>query len=307
MQDPYLTADIYLKIKDDLGNIISGAKIYLFDNEGDYLAAAASGNTTSAIDSLTSIASNPGVLMQLQSINDHWVLVKFFDNIRSVTLSNEGLSSIISKHQLGDIAYVTINLQPLDANIVFYSPITVPQFDTITVKIGTLTQKIEQPSVPAPTAANQTPSVTFKLPPGDYTWQATSQNGCRWTGTVTLVRGNTVIVPGFSDCNNTKVIFFSQYAGGPSTFQKGSVDIKVDNILIGNLGSYTSVTPGCTGTPANTIIVYLDPSVSHTYQALSVSPPLGQTACGWSGILNGLTPGGCFFVNLTPNLAINCP
>ncbi|MFN0049842.1 MAG: hypothetical protein ACKVOU_12035 [Cytophagales bacterium] len=203
---PSLTT-IKFQLLDDNANKVSGATIYLFNSLTDWQESKLARKPINANDSIGSI--NGEASINIDPNSDSYLLVIYKEPQRKVTLLNVAYDSVITKLPKNIDITVLIRLQAVDGNLGFFtndkqltSPITIKLLNRST------TYRLESRRDSVPKFASEVGQIAVNLPPGTYSFQATNQNGCSWTGTQTLTIGGFNKI-NLSGCKAGEVAFYA--------------------------------------------------------------------------------------------------
>jgi hypothetical protein len=287
-------ASLLIKVVDNNGNQIDSARITIFDSYQQYQKATVSKNNPKyALDSIYSKSNNEVTLLADPYI-EHWILVTFNDTAQQKFLSSELTMSKVEKLQSCSDYHITIKLEPLGANVAFYttSGINLPiyvQFNNV------LDSLIDSTSVtPTDPATPGSPKeLVFPVKAGTYQYQAFSKDGCTWTGQVTVTDGQFTTIH-LVPCQRAVLAFYYNASSAIPTAKQTGIDIFIDNnpTPVGTLnGPYAgpTLTTSCPPAANNVLYIYLEPGVSHSYKAVS-QPGANGTPCIWSSGTPVLTP-----------------
>ncbi|NEU06888.1 hypothetical protein GZH53_01065 [Flavihumibacter sp. R14] len=155
--------------------------------------------------------------------------------------------------------------------------------------VGSILENLKGPRFIGPTV----PAVVAILSPGTYNYQAESENGQKWEGSVTLINGkSTELILGRSnaksiDANESNLIFYSPITNSGGPF----IDVYLDGEYIGHtLSNYDpSIVDLCTAKWAVSVI---KPKGTYSYTASS------HTGKKWSGSVTAAGAGDCCIIKL---------
>lgn len=277
-------------VQDDLGNTITGAKVGFFDNEGAYQNAVNNNDISGATDTLTTTGSLDSV--SLEGGKEHWVYIQYFDNIRNMLLSNLGISSQIDKLQKSSEVIAKLFIGPQTGNVTFW---TFPgNYLPVRISCGPMSDTLFTNVTVAPTGPGDPNTSNFTMPSGIYPYYAVSDNGCVWTGQVTVNKGGFHPIQ-LSPCIRGRITFVA-----PSyNAAHGPITVALDNNdFLGALngpGSYSclSATSSAAGSGGGDFITVTRDQNNYTYIAKSQ-----DNACVWTG---------SFSINSDTCLVINLP
>jgi hypothetical protein len=287
-------ANLIITVLDRNGNKVNNAAVNIFDSFENYETARVNKNNSSYAIDTASTKANGEANVLTNSYTDHWILVSYYDKTLQTYMSSELTTSKLAKLQACSDYYLTITVQPLGGVVSFWAstglniPIVV-QFNNVldTLLKSTPTAPVDASTPGAPYEA------VYGVKAGTYPYQATSQDGCSWQGSVTVTDGQFLPVQ-LAACQRAVLAF---YYNGSSTIPTAKVPI---TIYIDNnptpAGTLTAPFTGSvlssscpSGSPGNNVLyVYLEPGVSHTYKAVS-SPGANSTPCIWSGTTSVLS------------------
>jgi hypothetical protein len=262
---------INFKIYDDNQILITGAKVYLFDNEQSYTTALATNNPVSySIDS--AISSITAITFKLKAETNYWILVSYNDVTRTLTLSNSGISSQLDKFAKGSIVNSNISIGPSNANVSFWTaagnqvPISI-HFN------GQIIDLTNNSLTAAPLAPGDPGALNFQVPPGIYPYYAVGLNNCVWTGSLNVQAGTFTPVQ-LNQCDRGVVSFYTPVASSANTYP---ISVVLNNL--DNAGSVAGAYPSFVcGDPANAnvLTVFREPG-TYTYVAKS-----NDGRCTWT-------------------------
>jgi hypothetical protein len=277
-------AALYIIIVDNNGQKIGKALITLFDTYENYQKATASkNNPIYAQDSIRSVGGGSEVFMYADPYKEHWILATYYDSTQQKFLSSELTTSKINKLQSCSDYHIQINLEAVGGTVAFWTsaslnlPIKI-QFNKVIDSLQGFTSVAPTDPI-TPGAPGE---LLFPVKAGTYEYQASSKDGCAWTGQVTVKDGQFVTVE-LQPCARALVAFYFSSASAIPT-NKQSIDVYVDNdpTPVGTLTVPAGTpTTSCSGFP-NVLYVYLEPGVSHVYKAVSTVGSNG-VPCFWSG------------------------
>jgi hypothetical protein len=276
-------ATIIFKVNDDLGMRVYGAKVYLFDNYQAYLNGV-SNHTGFAIDS--AISAPAGDTFKLTASKNYWVLVTYFDIVRSLKLSNVGSSSQLDKLTKGSVVNATIFIGPSNANVSFWSDNS--NLFPIAVHFNGQIDSLYNPLTLAPTIPNDPNAINYNVTKGTYPYYAVGKNGCVWAGSLKLSNGTLTPVQ-FNGCTSGMVHFYTPQTSRPSIFPSTVVLDIFDNAGTVN-GPMT--TYSCTSGPSNNVVSISRPAGTYTYAIRTA-----DNACTFTGSFT-ITPNSCQVVQL---------
>jgi hypothetical protein len=278
-------AALYITVVDNNGVKIGKALITLFNSYQNFQSAVASKNNPKyAIDSIRSVSGSE-VFLYADPYVEHWILVTYYDSVQQKFLSSELTISQIDKLQSCSDYHIQINLEIVGGNVAFWTssginlPIVV-QFNNVTDTLldSTGVQPVNSITPGAPK------ELQFPVKAGTYEYQASSKNGCAWTGQVTVKDGQFVTVKLEPCVRAVLAFYFTSFSTIPAN--KQNISVYIDNnptpagiITTPFAGSILSTS--CP-TVSNVLYVYIEPGVTHTYKAVSTAGSNG-VPCFWSG------------------------
>ena len=287
---PNDAAFLYFRVVDNNGNSVGKAQISLFDSYRNYEDGVSSKNDPQyAQDTILSISGSE-VFLMADPYKEHWILVTYYDSTQQKFLSSQLTTSKIDKLQSCSDYHLKINIEPVGGTVAFWtsSGINLPiivQFNNVTDTLTDSTS-VQPVNIGSPGSPKE---LTFPVKAGTYQYQASSADGCAWTGEITVKDGQFVTVK-LEPCPRAVLAFYyNSISAIPSS--KQSIDIYIDNNPI-SMGKITAPASGTipTSCPAadNVLYLYLEPGVSHTYKAVSPAGSNG-TPCFWSGVTGVLS------------------
>jgi hypothetical protein len=267
-------AVIRFVVKDDLGNIVTGAKVSFYDNENTYQNGL-SNDLSGAVDTLTTTGGSDSVA--LEGGKEHWILITFFDPVRNLLLSNVGISSKINKLEKSSELIVTFFIVPVTGTVSFWS--TNRNKFPIRVTIGPVKDTIFAPTAVQPIGSGAPNAADISLPENTYSYYAIANNGCVWTGTVTVQKGGFYPIE-LTPCSVGRITFVAP------TFNTnhGPISIVLDNTdNIGSItasGNYTcsSLNSSAPGTGTGSFVTVTRDNNNYTYKATTA-----DNQCTWTG------------------------
>lgn len=292
---------IEVYVYNHLGVRVDSATVNIFDSFENYeLARLNNNNPSYAAHSFLS-KSTIRVPQVLDGNKDYWILATKDDIVNGLKLTTALKTQRMDKLTKGSIYYMNLYMEADGGNIAFWAANTTNLPITVKIKGVNYTLNGSTPTAPtSPTVPGPPNALIIPLAQGVYPYVATSANGCEWTGQIDLSNGE-FHTEQLETCNQVPITF---YVPGVAPFNKGNIDIKVDNVLVGSLtGAFGSGTPTCgAASGPGVLTVYVAAGISHSYQAQS---QLG--GCGWSGPVTSIPVGGCQLVPLNPDPVLNCP
>ena len=278
---------LFIKIIDNKGNKVQNARINIFESFEKYQTAIVyKNNPLFALDSVYS-DSTKAVNLFIDPYNDHWILVSYYDSTQLKYLSSELTTSKIDKLISCSDYHFTIILEPVGANVSFWTPsgINLPIDIKLDNKLDSLLDStlVAPINLITPAAPKQT---SFAVKAGTYQYQATSKQGCSWQGEFTVTDGEYLPIK-LEPCQRAFLAFYFTSASAIPT-PKQTLTIFIDNnpASIATLNGPTVVAPvNSCNSPSpvpNAVYVFLEPGVSHTYKVVS-GPGVNGIPCIWTG------------------------
>ncbi|MCU0429809.1 MAG: hypothetical protein MUF42_07520 [Cytophagaceae bacterium] len=266
-------------VKTTNGTPVGNARINIFENLQDYNAALSDSNQTPGYRSLLSMADGSATLDSVKPNLDQYILVSFLDSLNNQYLSNQNLSSILTKIPESTVIDLEIQIEPLSSNIAFFTLSPNVLAAPIIIRLNSMKDTLD---INAANAASVSPTSTDALiksvAPGFYTYQAFTSAGCTWTGSFTVVAGEFKKIQ-FDACNLAKVTFYFFDTAPTSSVNFGSYDVLVDGVKIGNLTNiHTNNGAPLCGSNDNvfSVTTFVDAGTAHTYQIKNSTSP-----CTW--------------------------
>ncbi|MFN3404914.1 MAG: hypothetical protein ACK40G_12515 [Cytophagaceae bacterium] len=259
-------------VVDESENVITGANVYFFNSQADYLNAVHQNNFSGAVASVITSGLLDSVL--LKSNREHWVFISWFDPVRNVFLTNVGVSAKIDKLQKGSVINAKFSIKQYHGLVSFWTRDgnTMP----IRININGVQQVLNTTMPGAPTSTGNSLASEFNLEEKEYSYYAIAANGCVWTGKVNVQNGGFFPIE-FSVCKRSRVAFIT------NSFNPvhGPINIVLDNnepigTINGN-GSFTCGT-GSQGTGTGSFVSVYRENNTYTYKATSA-----DNNCVWTG------------------------
>ncbi|MDX2197124.1 MAG: hypothetical protein NW207_11980 [Cytophagales bacterium] len=262
--------NLFFNVVDDNNKNVAGAQLYLFNTEADVNASIASMQALNAIDSTQSNSNATGTNAQFAISSDkmYWLYIKYNDNFRKLTLTNEGFSNTINKLPKDLDVTVKIRLSPINGNIAFWSPdvnifpITI-QFEKQTYNFATSGE---------PENALSPVGLIVNRRAGAFKYYAKNDHGCVWTGTIDLKKGEFKTIQ-IQKCSVGELVFWSEEIN--KTFMPITIILNNADTLA-TLNSYTS--GFVCGNTDNSILKTYREQGSYTYFATA-----SNGTCIWTG------------------------
>lgn len=210
-KDPIINFTVY----DDGGNVVTGARISVYGTDVDYANAVQTKNY--AVNRLiTGTSDNDGkVSLSFSAAAEYYVLVSYFDNTRFLNLSNITSGGYLDGRDLskGQVLSLSVTIVPDDGNIIFYTTnsnklpieISVSPFATTNATNYTLAGIYTLGSSPKPQNPN---TVSVYESPGTYKYYAKSTDGCVWSDTISVQKGEIRLV-NLSKCESATLSFYT--------------------------------------------------------------------------------------------------
>ncbi|MDX2188965.1 MAG: hypothetical protein SFY32_03805 [Bacteroidota bacterium] len=196
---------ITLNIRDDVGNKLTNAKVYLLATLRDYELAAGNFTGKYAIDS--TVSTNGVAVVNLNSNTSYWLYIQYNDEVRKLIFTNEGYSNAINDLPKNIDISVDVKLIPTSANVGFWSasdnvfPIQVVMIED--------TLLLQSPRNTAPTVASD-PNIVYKtIQKGTHTYYAKNALGCAWTGKFKVKSGDFLPIK-LEACELGTVVFWTR-------------------------------------------------------------------------------------------------
>ncbi|TAF77684.1 MAG: hypothetical protein EAZ53_01975 [Bacteroidetes bacterium] len=263
---------VYLDITllDDLDNLVSDAKVYVFNDKANYEKTSAAYIAINANDSTRSDANG---IAKIKIVNNQTLYLYIIKNeiVRNVVLTNEGQNNVINIASRNVNISIKIKLTPTNGNIAFYTfnngvfykipiEITLSGVSFNLKKSLTLTDF----AASVPTTVFETGVASHNSRFGTFKYQAKNADGCVWAGFVTLKRGEFLAVQ-LPKCERGKVNFSASTSVTDRPFP---ANISINGINVATLQNAVS-----------SFEYVLEPGF-YTY---FIQPNQATTDCIWTG------------------------
>lgn len=282
-------ASLSLTVSDDAGNLLTGARVALFENYQDYLAGSADYTFSGSIKSDTTI-NGKVILDNLASGKPYWICVHYRDYNRIpgtyIDLDNGETTRYLRNPLLkNSVTSASISLTPAFSVVTFWTGSQNMPALPVTLFIeknlaGTITGSFA--SAPAPFEPG---ALTVHVPKGIKAYSAKSQNGCAWKGEIHIKGGENLLVE-LPFCEAGIISFWTDDDNLP--------DLPVDVVLgindvAGQINNTHSAVPVCG--EAGVLSVVRAPGI-YTYRAYSTGGD-----CLWTGQVT-LNANDCVMIKL---------
>jgi hypothetical protein len=213
-QDFSPESEVQLVVKTDKGVVINGADIRIFESEETFLTAI----NTPGLDKINSTAriestKNGKAVFQLRPERPYLLLITYYDIERKMLYSNLGISSYINPLPSTTILYVQMKIKPYQGHVLFYTkdasklPISISLSNKTDANNNIILNKVYTGEAAKPSLQDSN-ILAFKRQPGSYTYSATSNDGCVWTGIINVAIDETSKIE-ITQCEKAYLTFFT--------------------------------------------------------------------------------------------------
>ena len=282
------TAELNITVINDLDQIVPGALVTVYNSSTGYEQAVATKNFSSALLSVPASANGISRLV-LDPNTRYYFLITYFDASRNLNLSNFGLSGVINPLPTRSKTYIEAKIRPDDANLIFYT--TVPGYNPIAINVAasknytnknfTLTGVYTGTNEPNVNSIN---AVRVTRDPGIYTYYAKSSNGCVWSGSISIERGQQKAID-LNSCNSGLISFYTSVI--PDSLLPLKVVINRKD-TVGTISARRSSLV-CTDDRVNTVTFYTEQG-PYDYEVIS-----STNKCIWTGSFK-VNPQDCIII-----------
>ena len=256
-------------ITDPQDQLITGARVYLFNNQQDLEKTIAFKSAFGAVDS--TVSTNGNASIEVDPEKQYYVWIVYRDQTRRITFTNNNYSYILSDLRRNIDITVRVKLTAVDGTIGFWTKDTTSL--PIEIVFDNETSNLTLPLPEAPASAFVPGIALYEKNEARLKYYAKNTKGCVWTGTVAVKKGEFTPVE-LVACDNGEVIFWTRNQNNNLL----PIQIVINgNENIGDL-SFSQDTPFACGDPiTNVLQMYKEPG-TYTYVASTSNGP-----CVWTG------------------------
>jgi len=280
----YDPSNVTVVVRDNNGNILSGAVVRMYDEQNAYRNGKQTGSETGFVSKQVTDGNGSVSFTNLNTDKEYFFFVTYRDRAHFLDMDNSDKEFKFTKYLgKGTDSNVEIELSVSKSAVGFYAQPAIKSHLPIEISIdGDSIGSLSDTLVSVPNSLNQKGTLSYRLSQGVHTWFAVSKLGCVWLGGTIQATGTESFNPiAMEECNAGSVSFYID------TANVKNLPIKV---FLSNTGQTEEI-----GTLGNNDYLLVAPTKFSSPKAVSVARGTGtysyyatslrNSNCSWQGLV----------------------